>query len=244
MTQRIEDLRDWYVFGEPVETKYGNVRFLTYKEYLMNSHSLSLMSMNVLHIYHEYRKTLDLKNQDVQEALEEMKSLPLFTLISQLENFKKAYEEILSLVIEDESLTQAIISDEKLFYFFRTLILDMQMIQEAEVAESEIVQEFIEKSRRVKMKNAEKQSVFDITSSIVASTGISYAELANMTVLQVYSTYYRIGALKNYDTSTLFATISEKVTIENWNRSIDLFEKETAGMKASEFNKNFGGLFE
>jgi len=64
-----------------------------------------------------------------------------------------------------------------------------------------------------------------------------------MTVLQIYSTYYRIGAMKSYDTTTLFATVSGDVQIDQWNRNIDLFEKQTAGMKASEFNKNFGGLF-
>src|SRR5690606_7116237 len=102
---------------------------------------------------------------------------------------------------------------------------------------------YIEKSQRQKQKDGEKQTFSDIISSVVVGSPHSYEEVANMTVLQLYSTFYRISQFQNYKTSTLFATVAEKVQIESWNKHIDLFEKTSSGISASEFNKTYGGMF-
>ncbi|MEK4025514.1 hypothetical protein [Sporosarcina sp. FSL W7-1283] len=136
-----------------------------------------------------------------------------------------------------------IFNDEELFEEVRKLVMDMQVLVEEEVSEDKVVQSFIEKSRRVQQKNSQPQSTSDLASSIVVGSNYKYEELAKMTILQIYSTYYRIAAMKSYDTSTLFATVSGDVQIDQWNRSIDLFEKQSVGIAASEFNKSFGRLF-
>jgi len=65
-----------------------------------------------------------------------------------------------------------------------------------------------------------------------------------MTVLQVFATYYRIAAMKNFDASVTLATIptDKKHEIESWAKSIDLFETQRSGMNMKEFNKQFGSL--
>lgn len=266
--------RELYIFGKPIETNLGKVRFLTYEEYLVNIQELSMISLNVLHIYYQYRKMFDENDVESMKAIESIKDESLYSIVLQTDNFREAYIKIFGLVLEEndtnstwselllksleedkiseeseESITplmkalELIFSNEELFMYYRELVMDMNMLSESEVSQDKIVQEFIEKSNRAKQKNSEKQSVIDLASSVVVGSGIFYEDLARMSVLQIYATYYRIGAMKSYDTTILFSTVSEKVTIEAWNKSIDLFERQSAGIKASEFNSTFGGLF-
>lgn len=244
-----EQDREFYIFGEPVETELGNVRFLTYKEYLINISQLSMMSLNVLHIYHQYRKMFDnqkLSKEDkieIDKSLEEFKKQSLYSIVMDDGSISDAYYKIFQLVIGDENTIEKIFDSEELFMWYRALVLEMNMLQEDEVSPDKKVQEFIEKSKRVRQKNSEKQTLYDITSSIVVGANIPYERLSEMTVLQIYATYFRIGQMKSYDTTTLFATVSEKASIEAWNKSIDLFERQSAGIKSEDFNKQFGGLF-
>lgn len=241
--------RESYIFGDPVSTRLGEVRFLTYKEYLANIHYLSTMSLNVLHIYYQYtdmfskQKLSNEEKVNVELFLEAFKKQSLYKTVMDDQSISNAYYKIFQLAIGDEDSIEIIFDSEELFMQYRELILDMNMLQEEEVSPDKKVQEFIEKSKRVRQKNAEKQTLSDIASAIVVAAGIPYEKLSKMTVLQIYATYYRIGAMKSYDTSTLFSTVSEKVSIDAWNKSINLFERQSAGIKSDDFNKQYGGLF-
>lgn len=241
--------RDKYIFGKPIDIGLTKIRFMTYLEYLDHYYELSVISFNVLHLYYHYKKQFDamILNQkdkdEVYSSLEEMKKLTLFEIVADDDSIKESYKKILRLLLEDENCIDEIFKDEQLFMNVRYLIMDMQALKEDEVNENEEIQSYIDADRELKSQEAEKQSFIDIASSIAANSGFRYEEIADMTVLQVYSTYYRIGALKSFDATTLFATVSDKVKIESWSKHINLFENEKAGMKLSEFNKKYGNLF-
>lgn len=243
------DNKDFYIFGKPIETKFGKVRFLTYIEYLENLGELSIMSFNTLHYYHQYRKYFNNgkhnqnEQQEIDNFLESIKKEKLYNIIISNEQNIEPYIKIFSLVLENKEYINEIFKSEEDFLSIRKLVLDMQMIQEEEVSENPEIQEYIDASKEQKSMNAEKQTFSDIVSSIVVGAGIPFDVIGNMTVLQVYATYYRIAQFRNYDTSTLFATVSSEVSIDAWNKNIDLFKEEKAGMKMSEFKKKYGSLF-
>lgn len=244
------DDKDYYIFGLPVKTEFGEARFLTYLEYLQNLAELSSMSQNVLHIYYQYKnhydsmKIDDETKQQIEESLEVLKKESLYNIVTGKEDLEDDYRKIFKLVIENDEVINMIFSNEELFMSFRKLVLDMNMMTESLVSPNPEIQKGIERSRRVKQAaNKDKQSFSDIVSSIVVGAGILPQHVAHMTVLQVYSTYYRISRFQNYTTSTLFATVAEKVEIESWSAHIDLWEKEKDGMDKSEFDKKFGNIF-
>lgn len=241
--------KDFFIFGEPIDTELGLVRFLTYREYIRNLAELSLMSMNTLHIYYYYRKQYEkafqLDNPEVIEFLKNIKEVKLIEIVLSDRMMLDNYIKIFKLVIDncnDETLNK-IFSNEETFMKIRSLILDMQMLNESEVSPNEEIQSFIDASREVKQQDSEKQTYSDILSTIVVGSGVDYDTIMKWNVLRVYSTYYRISAFKNSDLTALFATVSDKVKFETWQKHIDLFEKEKSGMKMSEFNKKYGGLF-
>jgi len=243
------DNRDFYIFGKPIDTKFGKIRFLTYVEYIENIADLNAMALNNLHYFYQYKKYFEQtkrsqdEQREVDEFLDIIKNEKLYKIVMSNNQNIISYKKILSLVLENVENIQEILSNEDDFLYIRNLILDMQMIQEEEVSENPEIQEFIDASKEQKSLNSEKQTFSDIISSIVVGTGMPYKEVVEMTVLQVYSTYYRIGQFRSYDTTTLFATVSSDVSIEAWNKTIDLFKTEKAGMKMSEFKKKYGGLF-
>lgn len=246
----VELNKEMFIFGEPIETEVGLIRFLTYREYLLNMQSISMISMNTLHIYYQYRKMFEGETDgQITSALEELKRESLFNIIGRNDNFKNAYRTIFSLVLDKNHIdsisdkVELILADEKMFNMMRELVMSMQMINEEDVSSNPEIQRGIERSRRVKQKEAEKQTFSDIISSVVVGASIPYREIVNMTVLQLYSTYYRLGAMYNYQTSTLFATVADKVQIESWGKHIDLFQNEKDVMDRTTFDKQFGGGF-
>lgn len=241
------DERDFYIFGEPIETKLGQVRFLTYREYLLNISELSLMTQNVLHMYYQYLKKVDKDNTEALDYLEEFKKLSLFQIVHGEEFMYDTYMKIFQMLVvpysEDGNEHEMIMNSEDLFMQYRKLVMDMNLLSEEAVSPNPEIQKGLEMSRETKQLGKDKTTFTDIVSSIVAGTANSFKDVCSMTVYQVYSTYYRMGAIFDYQTSTLFATVSEKVNIESWGRHLDLYEKESHTIKAKEFNKKFGGMF-
>lgn len=168
-------------------------------------------------------------------------------LVRLWEDEKIAYESVYGESSFEKTLTQKavelIFSNEDLFMSFRQLILDMQMLVEDPVNPNPEIQAGIEASRDLKNQESDGLMPLDIVTSIVAGTSNSFEEVGNMTVLQVNSIFYRIGAFKNYDANIIFASVGADIKIEPWSQSIDLYKKEEVGIKEKEFNKKFGGMF-
>lgn len=236
--------KEFYIFGIPVETSLGTVRFMKYHEYVQYLPELSLMSLNIIHIYYQYKEANKTKDAEIDKALESLKEESLFNFMDSQDNFKEAYYKIFKLVIGDDTVVKAILEDEELFMEYRKLVMDMQILTETETSPNEEIMKAMERSRRVKQAKAEKQSYSDIISSVVAGTSNSFDDVLNMTVLQAHVIYYRLGAMISYQTSTLFATVAEKVQIESWNKHIDLWATESDTINHAEFSKKFGGMFE
>lgn len=240
------DEREFFIFGEPVETELGKVRFLTYKEYLLHLSELSLITLNVLHLYYRYMKQIDKNDKDALEALERFKELSLHEIVVNDPSFVNNYAKMFEMVIEPSphfqgNVFEQIFKDKNLFMYYRDLIMSMNLLSEEEVSPNPEIQKFIEMKQNVH-KPKEESSFTDIVSSIVAGTSNTFKDVCNMTVFQVYAVYYRMGAIFDYNTSTLFATVSEKVKIESWGRHLDLFNKDDGTIKKDKFDKKFGSM--
>lgn len=238
--------KNLFIFGEKVETPFGIIRFLTYREYLSHSSEISLISQNTLHIYYNFRNQLDSVKADekTMEALKELKETDLIEIVLSTEQLLNAYLKIFQLVFDrnEEMQFEKLFESKESFNFVRALIMDMNVITEDKVSPNEEIQKAIERSKRFKQQSSEELTFVDIVTSIVASTSNNFEDVCGMNVFQIYAIYARVGAIYSYQTSTLFATVAEKVNIESWNKHIDLFKSEDDVISKNEFDKKFGGL--
>lgn len=248
MSGFIEYDRELFIFGEPIHVPdIGAIRFLTYKEYLLNMSDLGMMRLNVLHIYYEYRKQIKKSDEQALMALEELKEESLLNIVRSNRQFLDAYTRILLLVLDIDEENYAdviglIFDREDLFTSVRQLVLEMQILNEDEISPNPEIQKGIEMSKKLKSEGGEKQTPTDMISSVTAGTANSFKDVCAMTVLQIYSVYYRLGAMKSYDTTTLFATVSSDAKIEPWNKNIDLWDTQSSTINKADFDKKYGSL--
>lgn len=243
--------RDFYITGKPIATKFGSIRFLTYLEYLEHASEINTIRQNVLHIYYLYRNQFDsvkinLSSEEkieVEESLKNLKSSSLYDFMKEDKSIEDAYLKIFKLVLDNEDGLNEIMGNADVFMKLREVVMDMNFISEDEVNPNEEIQGYLDNAKKAKQRDVGKHSFSDLVSSIVVGVGVDYDIVFNWTVLRVHAAYYRLAAMKDYDTSTLFATVSEKPQISSWAKHVNLFENEKEGMSMEKFNKQFGGLF-
>lgn len=233
------NIKEFYTTGLPIETDIGLCHFIKIKDYPTCFMDLQIIGMSKNEIINKYSQLN--KDGSLNEFLNELNKHDLFEISTIIPEIQIAYYNIFLKVFLDEEVLLKITPEN--FNSIRLLIMEMNCIKEEEINPNPEIQKAIERSKRVKNQNNEKLTFSDISSSIVAFTGKSYEDINEMTIYQFYITYHRIARFKNYDTSTLFATVSnEKVNIESWSKHIDLFTEEKHAISHDEFKKTTGSV--
>ena len=235
----MEDNKEFYILGLPINTSIGECQFLKVKDYPDYYMHLQYASMTKDHILLTYRKAN--KSGDLNSALEAMENMTHLELVVGLEEFNKIYAELFIKLFGDPDVLSKLTNEN--FPVIRKMILDMNCVKEEKVNPNPEIQAAIERSIRVKNQSGENLGFQDIISSIVGFNGLTYSDMNDMTIYQLYMTFQRISTIKGYDTSTLFATVSPKADITSWCKPIDLLAEETHGMTREEFDKKSDSIF-
>lgn len=229
--------KEFYITGLPIETEIGMCRFLKVNEFPKYFHDLNVLSLTKENLINKYRQINN--NNIFDEFISELQKSTLFEITVGIPELQVSYYKILHAVFSNEESLKNI--NENNFYSIRELILTMNCIKEEKINPNPEIQKAIERSRRVKSRESDSTTFADIVSSIVGFNGLTYNDINEFTIYQLYMTYYRIAYIKNYDTSTLFATVSsEKVKIDSWSKHINLFEEEKHSISHDDFKKTTG----
>ncbi|MEM5009246.1 hypothetical protein WKH57_00865 [Niallia taxi] len=236
----MKNVEEFYILGLPIDTEIGECGFIKVKDYPDYFMDLQIVSMNKGKIIYDY--TLLNKSGQLTSFIEQLNELDFFDIVTGIPDLTNAYARLFQKVFNDESILQKITKDN--IEHYRSLILKMQCIKEEIVNPNPEIQRAIERSRRVKAQEAEKLTFSDMVTSTVIGSGIDYELINEWSIYRLYMTFHRISKFKNYETSTLFATVSsEKVKIENWSTHINLFEEEKHFVSQEQFNKTTGSAF-
>ena len=236
--------QDLFMFGEDIETAHGAIRFLKYSEFIRLQGELNIFCTSMLNFYWLYKKNYkDISDINVLNAIEAIKDTSLYLYVKSVPDLFAAYKSVFEKVLLNQESINLIFESEELFMSYRSLIMDMNMLRESPASPNPEIQEYYELRRKKQQQDMGDQNLSDMVSSIVVATPHSFEDVANMTVIQVNLIYGRISAFKNFDVTTLFATVSAESKIEPWNKHVDIFTKEELGIAYEEFNKKYGGLF-
>jgi hypothetical protein len=235
----MKDIKEFYILGLPIDTDIGQCEFIKVKEYPDYFADLQIMSLNKLHIIYKYHEIN--KNHEFDDVIKELEKLTLFEIVTGIPEIQMAYYRVFLKVFGNEEALYKI--NNQNFDYYRKLIMDMNCVKEEVINPNPEIQRFIEKSKRVKQQESEPLTFADIVSSVVGYNGLSYRDINEMTVYQLYMTFHRIAQIKGYDTSTLFATVStEKIKIESWCKHINLFEEEKHAIEYNTFKQTTGSI--
>ena len=232
------NLRQFYILGLPIETPIGMCHFVQVKDFPDLCNYLNILSTSRLKIIYGYQK-LNIK----PETLGFVKTLPLFEMVRHAPDIKKAYTNLFTFIFKDENAFIRI-QDAETFDYIRQLIMDMNCVKEEKINPNPEIQAWVDKSKRLKAQEDGGMEFDDIVSSVATYNGLGYTSVNEMTIYQLYATFHRIASFKNYDTNTLFATVStEKTDIESWCKHIDMFIEEKNGLSREEYEKMKKGIF-
>jgi len=227
------DILDFYILGNPIETEIGECRFLTVKEYPTFLSDLQLMSMSKNEIiYNMYKVDKTGVNQEVLSKLEK---LSLFEIVLTIPELLNAYSKLFTEVFDNKEILHLI--NENNFSYFRNLIMKMNAQTEEYINPNPEIQYHLERSKRVKSQTGEYITFGDVVVSVAVGAKMTFRELNDWTIYQLYMAYQSIGNYKKYDTSTLFATVDPKAKIESWAKHIDLFKVDDHSMTMEEFKQ-------
>lgn len=227
-------MEDFFILGLPIETDIGNCHFLKVKDYPRLKQHLDVISLTRQH----YINNITTSNKDNPELIDKISELSLIQFVGNFPEVEASYSLIFSEFFRDDSAFLKIQTEEQ-FEYYRGLILKLSCIKEEVINPNPEIQKSIERSKRLKSSGS-SMSFADIVSSVSAVKGVGYNEILEQTLYQMYMDFYRISHIFNFETSRLFATVAEKVEIEDWNKGINMFEDEKAGLTRSEFSKVAG----
>lgn len=235
----MKDIKEFYILGLPIETDLGYCHFLKVKEYPNYFMDLQILGLTKNHIISKYNEMN--KDRSLDEFIEELHKASLFEIAVGIPEIKQSYISLLSKVLKNDYAADGL--NEENFYYIRSLIMTMNCLKEEKVNPNPEIQKALERSKRVKAREGEKLEFADIVTSVVGHKGLTYDDIHNYSIYQLYMTYYRIAQFKNYDTTTLFATVAaDKVQIDSWSKHINLFEEEKHVISHDEFKKTTGSV--
>ena len=236
----MKNLEEFYILGLPIETEIGECKFIKVKDYPNVAQDLSVVSLSKDHIINLL--CTKQSKERCKEIMDAMGNSTLFEVMCTIQDIKESYVNVLMRVFNEDSLE---FINEKNFDFYRNLVLKMNCQKEEKINPNPEIQRAIERSRRVKASESEPLTFSSVVTSIVGYNGLTYEDINEFTIYQLYMTFYRISQFKNYDTSTLFATVAPpKSKIESWSKHINMFEEEKHFVDHNQFKKTTGSAFE
>ena len=106
----------------------------------------------------------------------------------------------------------------------RTTITKQNLLFEQKIYKTERTRRWAEKALKTKQKKAPKITLEDIVTTVSVSCGKNYSDLQYYTIYQLYSDFYRLRKIAEYDASVHFLCAGAKdLKLQDFAESLDLY---------------------
>ncbi len=133
---------------------------------------------------------------------------------------------------EEEIINDEIIKIKKVISLsnyeeIRQKIMQQNLIYEQKIYKTKLMNEWAQKALIAKQKNASNITLEDIVSTVSVGCGKHYSDLENYTIYQVYSDFYRLRKMIEYESKIQYKCSqnfdASSVNIEDYAENLDLF---------------------
>lgn len=256
------DLKERALLGIPIDTPFGQLKPLTVYDFLECGDALSAITFDISRVLHEIRLNQPEETQNTKELTEELRQLKANyslkeILIAYMQPFFHAYVEIVSRckVLKGEQDLEKVREDTfnelnelspEEFDSLRKIILEINNQSSQTASLDPTVQKWKEKALRFKSSSDKNgaPNISTMVTSVVVYSGHTYKEVTGWNITQLLQAFQRIGLLKAYDTTTLFATVTDKIDIQSWSENIEIEDdsntSKDVALSYSDFKQNVG----
>ena len=212
-------IKDLAIIGKPVQTEIGTLhpfKVGEYDEFIRHSMIINLDKNGLLHSI-----------ENIEIIAELLQSIDMFYFIKLMSNeeYKGSflydlyigYKDLFKASFKEDVFEKIKTNDE--FDYYINLIREANGIDYEPTSPNPEVERRKELKRKLMSMKNENVTFEDKFTSVCVGLNKLPSEVNEMTIYSFNKIFERIVQFKNYDTSTLFATVSADVKIEPWYKT-------------------------
>lgn len=229
-------LKDFYIYGRPIETKIGKLHFITVGEYydFIKEGHMNCLILTKEDLINSLKQIEQLDN-NIKTIIYILSEVGLFEFIKQLQQHdidskrKDSYFHILGLCdlyIKFKNMFEFCfkedvfdkISTSEEFEAYRDLIMEINCFPNEKPNPNPEIEKYNQMRRFLQQQKGEGITF----EAMYTSVGLAFGKDPDEMTLYKFNKYFnRLAQFKSYDTTTLFATVSSDVKIESWYKTIE-----------------------
>lgn len=185
---------------------------------------LQILMLNDSHFDEETNQSLlyKLVNMGMQNPAIIIGLQNIFNLITRTSTFQFNWDlDVLLFVNEEKQFVNEFMYDE-----LRKIVLHQNILIEPKVFKNKMVQEWADKVLKARQKESANVTLEDMITSVAALSGKHYSDLADYSIYQLKSEFYRWQHIKNYDSiSNLFGNpyAASELKLPQFAEYLDLY---------------------
>lgn len=224
----MENLEDFYIIGNHIDTEIGKLHPTLIEDYpsLVLHSSILTLDKEEINVYLESLiGSGEAINDDFIKGLQGLSLLEFLKVYNEPDsdfyNLYSQYKQLFELCFKKDTF-DLVESDKDLEYYI-DLIKDINNIK---LEKPNPNPEIERRNKLKKMLQEQKGETVSFESMFTSIEAITGRDPSKMTVYRFYKVFDRIGQIKDYDTSTMHAMVSDKAKIEPWYKNIVIQDKE------------------
>lgn len=234
----MQNIKDFYILGQPLETKLGKIRFLKVEEYPLISKYTSYLNLEKCDVLLFLREFEDKFPPNTLKSFEDLSFVELIHALEDVIELGKMIREFFILLFGSNVFDLILTDDE--YDEYRELIMKMNCINYEKKSSNPEIEYYNRLKRMYKSKKGGDDLTFEsIYTSVWFALGHEPKEL---TIYQLYSMFHRVAQFETHHTTVLYSTVAEKVKIEPWYKHISISDDKEQ-VTFEEFSKNANDLF-
>lgn len=171
-----------------------------------------IMSIAMHELSNGDESKVDISFYKVVNELEE-----LFSILTREEVYFK--QNVSEKIIFTSKDSKVVISEYN-YPILREVAMKQNLIHEPKVYKNKIVAEWADRVKRARQKNQSNTELYDIINMVRVGLNVSYKDIQEMNIFQLYSDFMRLAHIESYKTSILFKTVSDKVPNVDYQKSV------------------------
>ncbi len=225
----MQDIKEFYILCEPIETRIGTIRFFKVNEYLQLAKYMQL-------IFLTKKDLLKGMPKDVKDQFAEVSFLDLIKYLSNQDfNLYQNYKDLFYLCFGEDVFRK--IADDKELQYYLDLIKRMNHLRYEKPSSNPEIERFNIMKRKNNKDGVNFEAVY---TSVWIATG---SRPSDMYIYEMYALFYRECQFKGHKLTSLFATVAKDQKIESWCKSIDMFDLEEKKISLEDFKKKSIEIF-
>jgi hypothetical protein len=213
----MEDIRELYITGKPIDTEIGQLYFIKvneYDEFVKYMPYLDLEKFEVIN-------AIKTKDSRLAKHLSNISFVDIIKVYYDIFELYEMFKGLFKLCFKEDVFDK--VMDDVQFEYYRSLIRKINCINHEKKNPNPEIERFNQYKREYDKKKSNGGLTFE---AVYTSVGLFRQDVDDLTLYKLYAYFNRIAQMKNNEAMTLYNSVTGSVNVEAWYKHIDLLAVE------------------